>query len=90
MYFVLFGRLEEIIRPSRKSRKENYWRISHIIVDVKNLCKALADRLKFVLPSVIQKSQTAVFGHKRDHTIHTIRDLIDVVNKEENTAAFIF
>jgi hypothetical protein len=57
---------------------------------VKILCKALANRLKFVLPSIIHYSQTAVFGRKIDHTIHTIRDLIDLANKEDDTAAFIF
>ena len=68
----------------------NYRPISLINVDVKILCKALANRIKFVLPSIIHYSQTAVFGRKIDHTIHTIRDLIDLANKEDDTAAFIF
>ena len=68
----------------------NYRPISLINVDVKILCKALANRLKTVLPTIIHASQTAVYGRKIDQTIHTIRDLIDLANKQDDTAAFIF
>ena len=61
-----------------------------INVDVKILTKVLANRLKYVLPTIIHQSQTAVYGRKIDHTIHTIRDLIDLANKEDEQAAFIF
>ena len=46
--------------------------------------------MKLILPSIIHSSQTAVFGRRIDNTIHTIRDLIDLANKEDDTAAFIF
>ena len=69
---------------------ENYRPISLINVDIKILCKALANRLKFVLPNIIHASQTAVYGRRIDHTIHMIRDLIDLANKEDDTLAFIF
>ena len=68
----------------------NYRPISLINVDIKILTKALANRLKYILPSIIHVSQTAVFGRKIDQTIHTIRDLIDIANKEDEQAAFIF
>ena len=35
---------------------------------------------------IIHNSQTVLI----DHTIHTIRDQIDLANKEDDTAAFIF
>ena len=35
-------------------------------------------------------SQTAVYGRKIDQTIHMIRDLIEIANKEDEQAAFIF
>ena len=69
---------------------ENYRPISLINVDIKILCKALANRLIPILPSVIHQSQTAIYGRRIDQTIHLIRDLIDLANKEDDTAAFIF
>ena len=68
----------------------NYRPISLINVDIKILAKALANRLKFILPSIIHSSQTAVYGRKIDETIHLIRDLIDLSNQEDEQAAFIF
>ena len=68
----------------------NYRPISLINVDVKILAKTLANRLKYILPSIIHESQTAVYGRKIDQTIHTIRDLIEMANKEDEQAAFIF
>ena len=50
----------------------------------------MANRLKYILPSIIHASQTAVYGRKIDQTIHMIRDLIEIANKEEEQAAFIF
>ena len=69
---------------------ENYRPISLINVDIKILCKTLANRLIPILPSIIHTSQTAVYGRRIDHTVHLIRDLIDLANKEDDTAAFIF
>ena len=69
---------------------QNYRPISLINVDIKILCKALANRLKVILPDIIHASQTAVFGRQIDQTVHMIRDLIDIANKENDTAAFIF
>ena len=68
----------------------NYRPISLINVDIKILTKALANRLKYILPSIIHESQTAVYGRKIDQTIHKIRDLIDIANQEDEPAAFIF
>ena len=43
-----------------------------------------------VLPTIIHPTQTAVYGRKIDQNIHLIRDLIDLANKEDEPAAFIF
>ena len=69
---------------------KNFRPISLLNVDVKILCKVLAERLKVVLPEIIHPSQTAVYGRKIDQTIHMIRDLIDLANKEDIPAAFLF
>ncbi len=69
---------------------DNYRPISLINVDLKILSKALTNRLKPILPSIIHWSQTAVYGRKIDHTVHLLRDLIDLVNKEDTEGAFIF
>ena len=68
----------------------NYRPISLLNVDIKILTKALANRLKYILPSIIHASQTAIYGRKIDQTIHMIRDLIEIANKEDEQAAFIF
>ena len=68
----------------------NYRPISLINVDVKIITKVLAERLKLVLPSIIHSTQTAVYGRKIDQNIHLVRDLIELANKNNDTAAFIF
>ena len=68
----------------------NYRPISLINADVKIITKVLAERLKYVLPSIIHPTQTAVYGRKIDQNIHLVRDLIDLANRDDDTAAFIF
>ena len=68
----------------------NYRPISLINADVKIITKVLSERLKFVLPSIIHSTQTAVYGRKIDQNIHLVRDLIDLANKNDETAAFLF
>ena len=69
---------------------KNYRPISLITVDLKILTKALTNRLKKVLHSVIHYTQTAVDGRKIDNTVHMLRDLIQLANIEDLPSAFIF
>ena len=59
-------------------------------MDVKIITKVLAERLKYVLPKIIHVTQTAIYGRRIDQNIHMIRDLIDMANNDDDTAAFIF
>ena len=68
----------------------NYRPISLINTDVKIITKVLAERLKYVLPSIIHCTQTAVYGRKIDQNIHLVRDLIEISNREDDTTAFLF
>ena len=71
--------------------KLNYYRpIALINVDLKILTKTLSNRLRPILTTIIHHSQTAVDGRKIDYTVHLIRDLIDLVNKDNTEAALIF
>ena len=69
---------------------KNYRPISLINVDLKILTKALTNRLKKVLSSIIHFTQTAMDGRKIDNTIHMLRDLIQLANNENFESAFIF
>lgn len=69
----------------------DYYRpIALINVDIKILTKALSNRLRPVLDTIIHHSQTAVDKRKIDYTIHMLRDLIDLINKEDTEGALIF
>ncbi len=59
-------------------------------MDIKIITKVLAERLKLVLHTILHATQTAVYGRKIDQNIHMIRDLIDLANQNDDTAAFIF
>ena len=68
----------------------NFRPISLINTDVKIITKVLTERLLYKLPSIIHSTQTAVYGRKIDQNIHLVRDLIDLANKNDEPAAFIF
>ena len=71
--------------------KLDYYRpIALINVDLKILTKTLSNRLRPVLPSIIHWSQTAVDGRRIDHTVHLIRDLVDLINRDDSDGALIF
>ena len=59
-------------------------------VDVKILTKLLSTRLLYVLPTIIHESQTAVYGRSIGNTIHLVRDIIDLANKNGEEAALLF
>ena len=68
----------------------NYRPIALINVDLKILTKTLSNRLRPVLPSIVHRSQTAVNGRRIDDTVHLLRDMVDLINKDDSEGAFIF
>ena len=69
---------------------KNYRPIALLNTDVKILTKLLAMRLNLVLPSIIHESQTSVFGRRIGDNINLVRDLVDLVNRDDEAAAFLF
>lgn len=68
-----------------------YYRpIALMNVDVKILTKLLSMRLKFVLPTIIHESQTAVYGRQIGNSVHLVRDIIDYANATDEGAALLF
>ena len=68
----------------------NYRPIALMNVDVKILTKLLSMRLNCVLPTIIHESQTAVYGRKIHNTVHLVRDIIDLVNQNDEETALLF
>lgn len=68
----------------------NYRPIALINVDIKILTKALSNRLRPIMHKIIHHSQTAVDKRKIDYTVHLLRDLVDLINKDDSEGAFIF
>ena len=69
---------------------DNYRPIALINADIKILTKALSNRLRPLLQKIIHHSQTAVDNRRIDYTVHMLRDLIDLINKEDTEGALIF
>ena len=77
-------------RKGEVFKLEYYRPIALMNVDLKILTKTLNNRLRPILPSIIHISQTAVEGRRIDYTVHMIRDLVDLINKDDSEAALIF
>ena len=77
-------------RKGEVYKLEYYRPIALMNVDLKILSKCLSTRLRPVLPLIIHHSQTAVDGRRIDYTVHLIRDLIDLINKDDSEGALIF
>ena len=68
---------------------KNYRPISLLNVDVKVITKALAIRLADGLPD-IHNNQKCIPGRHIVNKIHIVKDLIELINKNENEAVLIF
>ena len=79
-----------IHKKNDRHKLKNYRPISLLNTDVKIVTKVLAKRLAMVLKNIIHESQKCVPGRQITDNIHIAQDLIDLINEQENEAAFIF
>ena len=77
-------------KKGNRDELKNYRPITLLNVDLKILTRTLAKRLANILPSLIHKSQRAVPGRQIRENIHIVQDLIDLINKNDEEAAFLF
>ena len=77
-------------KKGNRDELKNYRPITLLNVDLKILTRALAKRLKAILPTIIHRSQKAVPGRHITDNIHIVQDLIDLINKNEEKAALLF
>ena len=105
LYFEYITRVENDVFPAIKNTSITtiiyknkgdidllaYYRpIALMNVDIKILTKLLSMRLVTVLPSIIHRSQTALYGRTIGDNIHLVRDIIDLANKTDEDAALLF
>ena len=73
-----------------KEIAKNYRPITLLNIDLKIITKALAERLKKVLPDLVHPNQTCVPGRHIENNIHLIQNLIDHVNAKNEKLALLF
>lgn len=78
------GVLTLLYKKGDKNQLKNWRPISLLCIDYKIITKTLANRLKKVLPFIINKDQTCgIEGRQIHDNCHFIRDLLDYVNKSK-------
>ena len=79
-----------IYKKGDPTEMKNYRPISLLNVDVKIITKALAMRLADALPEIIHNNQKCIPGRHIVNNIHVVKDLIELINKNDDEAALIF
>lgn len=77
-------------KKDERNRLKNYRPITLLNIDLKIITKALAERLKKVLPDLVHPNQTCVPGRHIENNIHLIQNLIDHVNAKNEKLALLF
>lgn len=84
------GHISLIYKKGDKRLLKNYRPISLLNVDYKILARVLSNRLKHILPNIISFEQTSCIpGRDISDTVASIRDIIDVADKEKLEAYLI-
>ena len=76
------GAIGIVFKKQDRHNLKYYKPITLLNTDVKIITKVLAMRLKKVLPSIIDPSQTCVPGRNITKNVHTLQDLIKYANSE--------
>ena len=84
------GAVRIVFKKQDRHNLKYYRPITLLNTDVKIITKVLAMRLKKVLPSLIDHSQTCVPGRNITKNVHTLQDLIKYANSENISAAILF
>ena len=84
------GAIRISFKKGNRDELKNYRPITLLNVDLKIITHTLAKRLAKVIPILVHKSQKAVPGRKITDNIHVAQDLINLINKNKESAAFIF
>ena len=79
-----------IYKKGDPTEMKNYRPISLLNVDVKIITKALAIRLADALPDIIHNNQKCIPGRHIVNNIHVVKDLIELILKNDDEAALIF
>ena len=85
------GAIKIIYKKGEISDLKNYRPITLLNVDLKIITRALYKRLAKVIPNIIHHNQKCLPGRHITDNIHTMQDLIDLLNKNnENGAVLLF
>ena len=84
------GAIRIVFKKQDRHNLKYYRPIILFNTDVKVITKVLAMRLKKVLESTIDPSQTCVPGRNITKNVHTLQDLIKYANSENISAAILF
>ena len=79
-----------IYKKGDPTEMKNYRPISLLNVDVKIITKALAMRLADALPEIIHNNQKCIPGRHIVNNIHVVKDLTELINRNDDEAALIF
>ena len=84
------GAIRLSFKKGNRDDLKNYRPITLLNVDLKIITRTLAKRMASVLPSLINISQKALPGRHITTNIHIAQDLINLINKSDESAAILF
>ena len=84
------GAIRIVFKKQDRHNLKYYRPITLLNTDIKIITKVLAVRLRKVLPSLIDLSQTCLPGRNITKNVHTLQDLIKYANSENISAAILF